>query len=259
MIGEHITALVLTHNEAPNLERALEALTWANRILLVDSFSTDETIEIARRLPQVEVVQRAFDSFAGQCNFGLSRITTPWVLSLDADYVLSPELQQELQALAPPEDIAGYSARFRYCVHGRSLRSTLYPPRVVLYRRDAARYENEGHGHRVRINGKVRRLQGFIYHDDRKPLSRWLDSQRKYAELEARHLLASDPKTLSRVDRLRRSTCLAPFLSLGYTLFYKRLILDGRPGWFYCLQRAYAELLLTLHLLDHKLKALSRR
>jgi glycosyltransferase involved in cell wall biosynthesis len=248
-----LTVLVLTFNEQENIARTLDALRWAREVLIVDSFSTDETLAIVKRFPNTRVVQRRFDSFADQCNFGLSQITTPWVLSLDADYVLSPELQRELQQLVPPEHIAGYRARFVYCIGDKPLRGTLYPPRVVLYRRDRARYQNEGHGHRVRIEGNTADLRGVIYHDDRKPLSRWLDAQRKYAALEAEYLLRADPQSLSRVDRLRRSTCLAPLLSLVYTLFIKGLILDGPPGWFYCVQRAYAELLLTLHLLDARL------
>jgi glycosyltransferase involved in cell wall biosynthesis len=248
-----LTVLLLTFNEQDNIARTLEALRWAREVLVVDSFSTDDTLAIISRFPNARVVQRQFDSFAEQCNFGLSQMTSGWVLSLDADYVLSPELQEELQRLTPPDNVAGYRARFVYSVGGKPLRATLYPPRAVLYRRDRARYENDGHGHRVKIDGEIRELHGVIYHDDRKPLSRWLDAQRKYAVLEAEHLLSADPHSLSRVDRLRRSTCFAPLLSLGYTLFVKRLVFDGPAGWFYCLQRAYAELLLLLHLLDARL------
>ena len=84
-----VTPLILTFNEAPNLWRTLEKLAWARQALIVDSFSTDETLDIARKFPQVRIVQREFDTFAGQCNFGLQKIDTEWVLSLDADYVLS--------------------------------------------------------------------------------------------------------------------------------------------------------------------------
>src|SRR5688572_30281874 len=176
-----LTALIITFNERENIERTLGALAWVENILLVDSFSTDDTLALAKAArPDVKVVQRAFDSFAGQCNFGLAQIDTSWVLSLDADYVLTPELVQELKRLELREEIAGYAAQFRYCIFGRPLRSTIYPPRTVLYRRDRARYENEGHGHRVRINGLVEPLRGKIDHDDRKPLSRWLRSQDSY-------------------------------------------------------------------------------
>ena len=86
---------------------------------------------------------------------------------------------------------AGYSAEFYYNVHGRRLRSTLYPARTVLYRRRAAGYRDEGHGHRVTITGNVRPLSGRIDHDDRKPLTRWIRSQDRYSIVEAKHLLES--------------------------------------------------------------------
>ncbi len=151
---DEITPLIITHDEAPNIARTLDKLAWARRIVVIDSGSTDETARIARSYPQVEVVAHPFTDFASQCNFGLAQVTSSWVLSLDADYELSDELVRELQALAPPPDIAGYRARFVYRIHGRALRGTLYPPRTVLYRHEGARYRNEGHGHRVVVDGR---------------------------------------------------------------------------------------------------------
>lgn len=250
-----VTPLILTFNEAPNLRRTLARMAWAKEIVIVDSFSTDETLEIARAFPQVRVVQRKFDTFAGQCNFGLEQISTGWVLSLDADYVLTPELVAEIGRLDGGEPSAGYQARFRYCIHGRPLRASLYPPRTVLYLKDKAHYANEGHGHRVHIEGPVRMLAGWIDHDDRKPLERWYGEQIKYAGQEARHLLDTDPARLNAADRIRRRILLAPGLVFFYTLLGKGLILDGWPGWFYVGQRTFAELLLSLRLLEEKLSA----
>ncbi|MFM2295289.1 MAG: hypothetical protein RLZZ350_1702 [Verrucomicrobiota bacterium] len=252
-----ITPLILTFNEAPNLARTLAQLAWAERIIVVDSFSTDDTLAICKNLPQVAVVQRRFDTFAGQCNFGLTQINSPWVLSLDADYVLTDELVAELRALAAADDVAGFSARFTYCVHGRPLRASLYPPRTVLYRANAARYADDGHGHRVQISGKISSLAGKILHDDRKPLDRWLGEQLKYSAKEAVHLTSTPVAQLNRADRIRRKIILAPPLVLLFTLFGKGLIFDGWPGWFYALQRTFAEVLLSLRLLEQRLKTSS--
>lgn len=248
------TPLILTFNEAPNLGRTLAALSWAKRIVVVDSFSTDETLAICKEFPQVEIFQRAFDSFAGQCNFGLTLVQTPWVLSLDADYVLEDAFVAELRALAPPQGVAGFSAGFTYCIHGRPLRASLYPPRTVLYRRDAARYGNIGHGHRVEISGPVLPLASRILHDDRKPLDRWFGEQLKYSAKEAKHLAETPESQLNRADRIRKKILPAPPLVLLFTLFGKGLVLDGWPGWFYALQRTLAEILLSLRLLEAKLK-----
>jgi glycosyltransferase involved in cell wall biosynthesis len=247
------TALIPTFNEKENIRRTFSALGWAEHVVVIDSFSTDNTVELARTAhPSVEIVVRQFDSFAEQCNFGLNHVKTPWVLSIDADYVLTSELIDELMALEPPDQVAGYAAEFRYCVFGRPLRSTLYPARTVLYRRDRAHYDNEGHGHRVRVSGLVRRFAGKIDHDDRKPLIRWMASQDRYSIIEARHLLASGSEKLSRVDRLRKCVFIAPAAVFFYLLFVRGLILDGWRGWYYVCQRTIAEMLLSLRLITQR-------
>lgn len=253
MIGE-ITPLLITCNEMPNIGRVLDRLSWAKQIVVIDSGSTDGTLEVLQEDSRVRVIHREFDSFATQCNFGLDQVESEWVLSLDADYVLTDELVEELRGLDERDEVQGYEAAFRYCIYGTRLRASLYPPRTVLYRRRSARYGDEGHGHRVRIEGTVEKLRGRILHDDRKPLSRWIDSQKRYAEVEARHLLAADSSKLLLQDRLRRWIWPSVPLVFLYTLVWKRCLFDGWPGWFYSLQRVYAEVLLSLRLLDLKLK-----
>jgi glycosyltransferase involved in cell wall biosynthesis len=252
-IASQISAMVITYNEGPNLRRCLDRLWWVPRLLLIDSGSTDDTLDIARLYPQVDIVERPFESFAAQCNFGLSQIASGWVLSLDADYELSECLIAEILDL---QDAAagGYSARFIYRVCGRPLRASLYPPRVVLYRCEGASYRNEGHGHRVTVAGEIATLRGRIFHDDRKPLSRWLASQQTYARIESEHLLATPRSSLGRVDRLRRMGWPAPILVFVYTLIVRRCILDGWPGWLYVLQRTLAEIMIALEIADRRLR-----
>ena len=117
-----LTALVLTYNEQENIRRNLEALVWVPKAIIVDSFSNDQTLEIARSFPNVQVVQRVFDTHANQWNAGLDRIDTEWALTLDADYVLTAELQEEIKKLEPASDIALYWGEFDYCIFGRPLR-----------------------------------------------------------------------------------------------------------------------------------------
>lgn len=253
VMQDQITPLILTFNESLNLRRTLERVAWAKDIVIIDSGSTDTTLEIAREFPQARVIYRPFDSFARQCNFGLEQITTEWVLSLDADYALTDEIRKEITTLEPPEQVSGFKARFTYCIYGRPLRASLYPPRTVLYRRAKAYYRDEGHGHRVNIDGEVRNLDGRILHDDHKPLSRWLGEQVKYALKEADFLMSAPPTDLKIADRIRQKMVLAPFLVFGHTLFVRGLIFDGWPGWFYVFQRTLAEVMLSLCLLERKL------
>jgi glycosyltransferase involved in cell wall biosynthesis len=250
---DDITPLLITYDEIKNIERTLGALAWARRIVIVDSGSTDGTLDVLARDPRIEVHHRAFDTFADQCNFGLTKIASEWVLSLDADYELSQALVAELGGLSPADQQSGYRTSFVYRIHGRGLRGSLYPPRTVLYRARKGRYENEGHGHRVRVEGAIGNLASVIYHDDRKPLSRWFKSQAGYAAREAAHLLATPKAQLSRAERIRLMGWPAPFLVFFYVLFAKGAVMDGWAGWFYALQRLLAEVLLALELLDRRL------
>lgn len=252
---DQVGVLILTHNEAPNIGRTLNALMWAQRIVVVDSGSTDETLEIIRRYPQAEILHRPFDSFAGQCNFGLTQISNDWVLSLDADYELSQELITEFHHLSPGQYTAGFRASFVYRIYGRPLRGNIYPPRTVLYRKQFAKYCDQGHGHRVAIEGSVERLKGVIYHDDRKLLSSWLTAQQKYAKLEAEHLFAASRASLRRTDRIRLMGWPAPPLVFLFTLLIRGCIFDGWPGWLYVLQRTIAETMIAIEIVDRRLRS----
>lgn len=244
-----ITAVVLSHNESPNIARTLARLAGFGRVIVVDSFSTDETVAIVNGFSNTEVVQRKFDSHTAQWNFGLDQVHTEWVLTLDADYELSPELRAEIAALNPPADLNGYSAEFIYRIYGRSLRGSSYPPRVVLFRVKQARYVDDGHTQLLKTNGRIARLSGKIYHDDRKPLSHWLRAQDEYAKLEVRHLRALPISQLSRQDKVRRAIFFAAPAIFLYLMFVRGLVLDGWPGWFYVAQRMIAELILSVRLL----------
>ncbi len=249
-----IEVLVITRDEEANLERTLAALSFARRVLVLDSGSTDATLAIAARFANVEVATRPFDRFAAQCNHGLSLLASDWVLSLDADHVLGAGFADELRALPPSTGPLAYRMRFEFWIGGRALKRSLLPPRVALFRRDAGRFEDDGHAHRVAVDGPVGQLATPIAHDDRKPLSRWLSAQWRYAEQEADKLGAADPARLSLPDRLRRRIVIAPWLVFGYVLFARGLALDGWRGWHYAMQRLIAEAILSLALVDRRLR-----
>ncbi|MDQ6971041.1 MAG: glycosyltransferase family 2 protein, partial [Mariprofundaceae bacterium] len=201
---ERITPVILTYNEEANIRRTLEALHWASDIVVVDSFSTDRTLDILAAFANARVFQRQFDKHAKQWNYAISEtdIQTEWVLALDADYVVTPPLLDELKQLEALPDIAGYRADFRYCIEGKPLRGTLYPPVTVLFRKSAAKYVQDGHTQRVVVNGRVGELSSCMLHDDRKSLSSWLQAQNRYMTLEAELLCKSAWRDASWPDRL---------------------------------------------------------
>ena len=128
----------------------------------------------------------------------------------------------------------------------------MYPDVTVLCRCGFARYVQEGHTQRVAVTGAVVKLASKVLHDDRKPLSCWLMSQQRYARLEAEYLLASSKAHLRLMDRVRRQAWFAPILVFFYTLVVKGCILDGWRGWFYVLQRTFAELMIALEIVDRR-------
>jgi glycosyltransferase involved in cell wall biosynthesis len=249
---DQITPIILTYNEALNIRRTLDALRWARDIIVIDSFSDDATINVLAEFPQVRVYQRCFDNLANQCNYFLNeiKICSEWVLALDADYVLTPEIVEEMSGLQPGSGVNGFRAHFVYCVFGKSLRGTAYPPVTVLYRHKYASYRQDGHAHRVVVQGEIQPLRSPILHDDRKPLSRWLRSQDIYMRQELRKLSNVNDEILGWPDRLRKTRVLFPFAIFFYCLFVKGAIRDGWAGVYYAFQRMLAEILLALYLIE---------
>ena len=257
---DQITPLILTYNEAPNIVRNLQRLSWAKDVVVVDSLSTDATIQLAQQFPNVRVFQRPFDTHAQQWSFGLEQteISTPWVLALDADYILTDEFIQEIHSLDPKSGASGFTARFIYCLQGKQLRSGIYPPVTVLYRHDCSRYEQDGHTQRVLVEGEIQNLRSRVLHDDRKPLHHWLKAQARYAELEAQKLSSLRPEHLKPTDRMRRWIVVAPPAMFLYCLIVRFGLLDGWAGLHYAFERTIAETMLSLYLINRKIGGWSR-
>jgi len=251
----NITPVILTFNEAANIGRSLERLAWAGQVVIVDSGSTDETLAIAARFPNVRVVQRPFDTHAQQWRFAVEEtgITSDWVLRLDADYMMEHALRDEVAALAPAPEIAAYRIAFTYCMDGRPLRASLYPALPILFRRGRSSFVQDGHTEKLRIDGPVVPLTNRLLHDDRKTTERWLQSQSRYQAAEAEKLLSRPWAELSWADRLRLTRVLGPLVVAVHCLLVKGLIFDGTAGLLYTAQRVTADIILSLHLLRRDL------
>jgi glycosyltransferase involved in cell wall biosynthesis len=245
---DRITPLILTRDEEANIGRTLAQLAWAAEVVVIDSASSDDTVRIARRFPNVRVIERPFDSHAAQWAFGVAQVTSDWVLTLDADYFVSEAFTRELAALDPPPDLAGYGASFVYAIDGHPIRAALYTPRDVLLRRGAFEIWQDGHTQRVRVHGRVERLREPLIHDDRKDLRRFIGRQKTYMRQEAAKLRGTPWRSLPLSGRVRKLRVVAPFATPLYALFVKRTILDGRAGLRYALERFLAEAILSIEL-----------
>jgi glycosyltransferase involved in cell wall biosynthesis len=256
---DQIVPVILTYEESANIGRCLDRLTWAREILIVDSYSMDNTLSICANYSNVRVVQRRFDSHANQWNFALAETPkiAPWILAMDADYMVTEEFLGELTTLTPNEDISGYRCRFQYAIFGRVLRSGIYPAVTALFRRERAHYVQDGHTQRVVVAGQLGSLTAPILHDDRKSLDRWIMSQRHYAGLEARKRSANAEAghRLGVREWLRTRTPLSPLAVAAYCLILRGGIFEGRAGCYYALQRMSAEALICAAMLDVELRA----
>ena len=245
-----ISAIILTYNEEDNIGRTLSALKRVDEVIVIDSDSTDKTKQIVREFPNATLHIRPFDNMMNQWNYGHTMVKHDWVLSLDADYLVSEKLLNEIAQLDLTK--TGYEAPFRYCIYGHPLRSAVLPPRIVFYNHHKSTYIHDGHTQRLTVDGEVGRLSNYVLHDDRKSLNRWLWSQQIYSGQELIKLNEKDV-SLSFVDRVRKKTILAPFLIFFYCLFWKGGIFEGRKGVFYAVQRLYAELILLMRIMDQKI------
>lgn len=260
MLLDQITPLILTWNEEANIGRTLEKLRWAREVVVVDSGSTDGTRSICEGFANVRLMVRPFDNHATQWNHGLREagIASEWVLALDADYLLSDAMVDELRLLKPAEDTAGYWLRFRYCINGRPLSGSLYPPVIGLYRRARAHYAQDGHTQRAVVDGVVEELKSVVFHDDRKPLGRWLAAQDRYAQLECDLLAGRKWAELRWQDRLRKLLVITPWLVPLYCLTVGKGFMDGWPGLYYAMQRGVAEAVLALKLMERLMASSDR-
>lgn len=247
-----LQALILTKDEEPNIGRVLDKLKWLESIIVLDSHSSDRTVEIVQSFTNTRIYTRAFDSHAAQWNYGLSLLNSEWVLSLDADYILPTEFKEEVIRNIGDgvSDISAYSAHFKFLVFGKALIKDNTTPRPVLFRRSKCEYFDDGHTQRLRVNGPTGEFKSSILHDDRKSLSRWLDNQSKYSIKECEKLIQADSGQLSFTSKLRKNKVLAPIFVFFYCLIVQRALFAGWRGWHYTMQRTIVEMLLALRLIE---------
>ncbi|MDX6710433.1 MAG: hypothetical protein QOH96_1449 [Blastocatellia bacterium] len=251
---DQITPVMLTYNEEQNVSRTLSRLRWAKDIVVVDSGSTDGTLAALSEFDNVRLFKRRFDTHAQQWRYATEKtqIATDWILRLDADYQVSDALRSELSRLASDSPVSAYRIGFDYAVFSHELLSSLYPPNTILMRKGCFTVQDRGHTEAWEVRGLVGTLRGRVVHDDWKLVEQWLAGQARYMRLELESLRSYKAGI---VPWLRLRPPLMPIAVFMYCLFGKGLILNGRAGVFYALQRMVAEAVLSLMVLEEKLRA----
>lgn len=252
-----VSVVIFTLNEEIHLPSCLDALDWCDDVIVVDSFSTDRTETICRGR-EVRFFQNRFEGFGSQRNWALDNTQPrhPWILILDADERVTPELGQELKAIAEanPAGVGAYRVRRRFYMWGRWLRhSSLYPTWVVRFiHRERVRYLNRGHAETQEVQGEIRDLAHDLIDENLKGTDEWFGRQNRYSRKDAEfeldrekaglrlgELLSGDP--LSRRAALKRLAWRVPARELVYFLYsyvWRRGFLDGRDGFVFCRMRA---------------------
>ena len=266
-----ISVIILTFDEADNVAGCLESVAWSDDVIVVDSFSRDATIEVARAaLPHVRIFQHAFQDFGHQRNWALDE-TGPrheWILFLDADERPTPACVTEMaRAVCEPGATVGYFLCARNYFLGRWIRHCqLFPSwQLRLLRLGHVRYRKEGHGQREVAEGPLGYVREPYDHlNFSKGIAEWIARHNKYStnEIELIHRLRSEPLRLgdlASTDALQRRRCLKrlaartgfrPILRFLYVYVIRGGFLDGYPGLMFCLLRVAQECHITAKLAE---------
>jgi glycosyltransferase involved in cell wall biosynthesis len=259
-----VSVLILTLNEEINIPDCLKSVSWSDDIVVFDSYSSDHTVEIAKKFG-ARVIQRKFDNYASQKNAALTEVKYkyPWVLLVDADERWLQEIFIEIQsAIEKNGDITLYHFRRKDMWQGRWLkRCTGYPTwfgRLVKLGKVSVKREINEEYHTIGEKGYLK--SHFIHFPFTKGITFWFERHNRYSSMEAEALIREMQcklnlfKLFSKDPTLRRKSLkqiayrlpFRPFLIFCYLYFYRLGFLDGIPGLTYCRLRSIYEYMINL-------------
>jgi glycosyltransferase involved in cell wall biosynthesis len=253
-----VSVLVLTRNEEANIAACLETVHWAGDIFVLDSLSTDRTVEIAEAMG-AQVHSHAFQTYGKQRNWALENLpfSNEWILMLDADERVPTALADEIASVVGTTEAAraGYYIKRRFFFLGRWLKhGGLYPTWLLrLFKRDHVRIEERPMNEHAILDGEAGDLQNPFDHCDNRPLSHWIAKHDRYADLEAEEYLRerfghgyrdsiptrfwgkqAERKRWIKLHVWNRTPLLLrPFLLFLRTYILKAGFLDAKAGFIY--------------------------
>ncbi|MHC4908648.1 MAG: glycosyltransferase family 2 protein [Planctomycetota bacterium] len=269
-----VSVMILTLNEETNIEACLDSVTWCDDVVVFDSHSADDTVELAKQ-KGVRVVQRPFDNWSTHQNWAMENITFrhDWVFYLDADERMTPELLEEITAIAADDDnphAAYYVGRKNYFM-GKWIKHSM-PPGLIMrfFRPPNIRFERL-----VNPTPVLEGTHGYLKHMFRhynfsKGVTEWLDKHNKYSLMEAMEgikllrgeqgeeaaSIFSSDKAIRRkgLKNLSFRLPFRPFIKFLYMYFVRLGFLDGRAGITYCTLQAIYEYMIVLKMKELKMR-----
>ncbi len=230
-MGKTLSVAIITKNEEANLRRTLESVRWANEIVVVDSGSTDKTVDIASAFG-AKVIHEEWRGFGRQKNYAIEQCTSEWVLSLDADEEVSEPLAQEITHLLEESPAAdAYFVPRRSLFLGRWIRhGGYYPdPKLRLFRKGAAWFEERTVHETMQCSGATRTLQGNLIHHAYPTLENYIEHMNRYSTLGAEQTVAKG-KTSRTLPAFVWNVLLNPAATFVYNYIFRLGFLDGREG-----------------------------
>lgn len=237
-----LTTIILTFNEELNIEKCINSIKHiSKRIVVIDSYSTDKTVEIARSLG-AEVYQNKWVNYSTQYQYGIkiSNIQTKWIMRLDADERLTKESAAELELLCLENentDVNGIIVRFEVTFLGKKLRhGGIYPFRkLIVYKKGYGDIENKNMDeHIILFSGRSVEMKNDSLHEDYKDLSTWIDKHNKYATKEMMDYYDQKDSGINqgftRNIYYKMPMWIRPFLYFIYRYIFRLGFLDGKEG-----------------------------
>jgi len=231
-----LSVIIITKNEALSIERCIRSVAWASEIIVVDSGSTDETVDICRSLGATVFETLDWPGFGPQKQRALDKATQPWVLSLDADEYISDDLKQQILASITNEQINGYEIPRLSSYCGKNIQHGGWWPDYVtrLFKREHGHFSVDVVHEKIIVNGLTQKLDSPILHETYVNLEEVINKVNQYSSLGAEKLDAQN-KTSSIVHALFRG--LWTFFRC-YVL--KKAFLDGAEGLMLAISNAEA-------------------
>jgi len=233
---ERLSVIVICYNEEHRIGACLASVSWADEIVLVDSFSTDRTVEIAGHYT-FRIYQYPWQGYGRQKNIALSHASHDWILGLDADEVVSQELAREIQdILKGGPSCSGYRMPRMSFYMGRFLRHCWYPDyKVRLFSKERARWDGREVHEDIQITGQIGTLKGNLLHYSFPSLEEHIQTLQEYTTLSSEILWKN--KKRFPLHKLLGS----PLVMFFKLYLLKRGFLDGMPGLIASVMSAFHE------------------
>ncbi len=269
----NISFLIITFNEEENIKRCLESIKWSDDIAIVDSGSTDRTIEICNAYENTSVYFRKFDDYASQRNWLIDNhnFKNDWIFVIDADESLDEGLSQELHDCAKLKkaDIYAYAVRRKNYFLGKYLKHCGYPDFYIIrmFKRGKGKFllsVNE----RLEVQGRMERLKNYLCHDNNKGLTDFVEKHNRYSSVESEIFIKKAKKnnilnSIFSFNKLKNEKLLKNLIIFlpckgVVTFFYLYILrlgfLDGEAGFIYCVMKAFYFFLIEIKMTELRMR-----